>query len=183
MWVWPQVGLGLPSFSTPPCAPGPLPHTSLGRPLPERLKKSQGVGGEEGGRGWGGKGHGLREGSSSCNGGMGGTLQRAVGARPTSGGSRSWQCTTLKQLIARNSEVKGLKACSYFLSLWLCSIARESRRSAVPRIAKENTFLQPLTSSCRVFSIVLAQGCLRALFREQSPPPLKLVKNGFLLMS
>ena len=59
----PDVGLApsrawRPSFSTPPCDPGPLPHT-LSRPLPEHLKKSQGVGGEEGG-----KGRGFREGSS-----------------------------------------------------------------------------------------------------------------------
>ena len=36
----------------------------------------------------GGKGCGLRQGSSNYNGGYGGDLQRAVGARPTSGGSR-----------------------------------------------------------------------------------------------
>ena len=60
MWVWPQVPLGRPSPSTPYDL-GPLPHTSLGRTLPEYCKKSQGVGGR--GRGkvgreglWSGKG-------------------------------------------------------------------------------------------------------------------------------
>ena len=59
--------VGGPSRSTPPCALGPLPHTSLGRPgwrrwpwLEGRVLQSQ----------WGG------------------SLQRAVGAKPTSGGSR-----------------------------------------------------------------------------------------------
>ena len=33
-----------------PLAHGPLPHTSLGHPLPEHCKKSQGVGGKKGGR-------------------------------------------------------------------------------------------------------------------------------------
>ena len=63
---------------------GTPPHTSMGRILLEHCKKSQG--------GWGEGGEGravVREGSSSCNGGGGGgTLQTAVGARPTSGGSR-----------------------------------------------------------------------------------------------
>ena len=37
---------------------GPLPHTSLGRTLPEHCKKSQGGWGEEGGGGWVGTGCG-----------------------------------------------------------------------------------------------------------------------------
>ena len=56
----------------PPCALRPLPPTSLGRPLPEPCKKSQGGWGEEGRRGRGGKGFGLREGSSNYNGGRDG---------------------------------------------------------------------------------------------------------------
>ena len=74
MWVWPQVPLGGPPPSTP--------LRSLGRPLPEPCKKSQGGWGEEGRRGRGGKGFGLREGSSNDNGGWGGALQTPVGARP-----------------------------------------------------------------------------------------------------
>ena len=66
MWVWPQVPLGGPR-PPPPFALGPLPPTSLGRPLPEPCKKSQGGWGEEGRGGLGGKGVGLREGSSNCN--------------------------------------------------------------------------------------------------------------------
>ena len=46
------------------CALGPLPNPSLGRPL----KTSKGGWVEEGGRGRGRKGCGLREGSSSCGG-------------------------------------------------------------------------------------------------------------------
>ena len=56
----------------PPCALGPHRPTSLGRPLPKPCKKSQGGWGEEGRRGRGGKGFGLREGSSNYNGGWGG---------------------------------------------------------------------------------------------------------------
>ena len=49
MWVWPQVPLGgPPPPPPPPCALGPLPPTSLGRPLPEPCKKSQGWGGRRG---------------------------------------------------------------------------------------------------------------------------------------
>ena len=89
MWVWPQVPLGGPPPFIPPWALGPLPTTSPGRPLPEPCKKSQrGVVGKREGRGRGGKGFGLREGSSDYNGGWGGTLQTPVGARPTSGGSQ-----------------------------------------------------------------------------------------------
>ena len=67
-----QVPLGGPP-PPPPLSPlGPLPPTSLGRPLPEPCKKSQGGWGEEGRRGRGGKGFGLREGSSNYNGGWGG---------------------------------------------------------------------------------------------------------------
>ena len=56
----------------PPCALGPLPLTSLDCPLPEPCKKSQEGLGKEGRRGRGGKGFGLREGSSNYNGGLGG---------------------------------------------------------------------------------------------------------------
>ena len=76
MWVWPQVPLEGPP---PPPLLGPLPPHRTGPPrpgLPEHCKKSQGGWGEEGGRGRGGKGFGLREGSSNCNGGWGGTLQK-----------------------------------------------------------------------------------------------------------
>ena len=64
MWVWPQVLVG-----------GTSP------------KEPRGSG--EGGGGWGGKGCGSREGSFS---GMGGDRQSALGARPTSGGSRCMKC-------------------------------------------------------------------------------------------
>ena len=57
VWVWPQVPLGGPPPSTP-CALGPC-------------RKSQGGWGEDGRRGRGGKGFGLREGSSNDNGGWG----------------------------------------------------------------------------------------------------------------
>ena len=72
MWVRPQVPLEGPP---PPPPLGPLPPHQTGPPrsgLPEHCKKSQGGWGEEGGRGRGGKGFGLREGSSNCNGGWGG---------------------------------------------------------------------------------------------------------------
>ena len=87
MWVWPQVPLA----ALPPCAQGPLPHTSLGRPLPEHCKMSQGGWrGEEGG-GEGG------EGRAVAQGGDGGTFQRAVGAGPTSGGlSMLSHCESLR---------------------------------------------------------------------------------------
>ena len=86
MWVWPQVPRGGPSPSTP-CRQGRLPRTRLGRPLPEHCKKSQGVGGKR--EGESGEGRAAAWGRSSCcNGGMGGTFQRAVGPGPTSGGSR-----------------------------------------------------------------------------------------------
>ena len=59
--VPPDVGLApsaawRPPPSPPPCALGPLHPTSLGPPLPEPCKKSQGGGGEEGRRGREGKG-------------------------------------------------------------------------------------------------------------------------------
>ena len=41
MWVWPQVPPGGPSPSNPLRPIGPLPHTSLGCPLPDYCKKSQ----------------------------------------------------------------------------------------------------------------------------------------------
>ena len=82
MWVWPQVPLGGPP-PPPHCALGPLPPTSLGRPLPEPSKKSQGGGwGEEGRRGQGGRGFGLREGSSNYNGGQGGPSKHQLGPDP-----------------------------------------------------------------------------------------------------
>ena len=78
MWVWPQVPLGRPS---------PL-HTSLGRPLPEHCKKHQGVLGEKRRGGWGGRGLWLEGRVLQLQGGLVGIFQRAVGAGPTSGGSR-----------------------------------------------------------------------------------------------
>ena len=70
MWVWPQVPLEGPP---PPPPLGPPPYqTGPPRPgLPEHCKKSQGGWGEEGGRGRGGKGFGLREGPPIAK-GMGG---------------------------------------------------------------------------------------------------------------
>ena len=81
MWVWPQVPLeGPPLHPPPPLHPGtPSPYTRLGRPVPEHCKKSQGGWGEEGGRGRGGKGFGLREGPSNCNGGWGGPSKHQLG--------------------------------------------------------------------------------------------------------
>ena len=77
-------GSGPPLHPPPPRTLGPSPHTRPGRPVPEHCKKSQGGWGEEGGRGRGGKGFGLREGPSNCNGGWGGDPPN----RPTSGGSQ-----------------------------------------------------------------------------------------------
>ena len=71
-----------------PSVPQHPSHTSVGASLPGALTKEPRGWGEEGGSGCRGKGCGLREGPSSCKGGMGGTLQRAVGAKSTSGGSR-----------------------------------------------------------------------------------------------
>ena len=73
----------------PPCALGPLPPTSLGRTLPEPCKKSQGGWGEEGRRGRGGKGFGLREGSSDYNRGWGGPSKHQLGPDPHLGAPNS----------------------------------------------------------------------------------------------
>ena len=57
----------------PPCDLGPLPPHQPGPPPPGALQKEPSGGwGEEGRRGRGGKGFGLREGSSNYNGGWGG---------------------------------------------------------------------------------------------------------------
>ena len=89
MWVWPQLPLEGHPLHPPPCTPGPLPHTRLGRPVPEHCKKSQGGWGEEEGRGGGGReGFWLEGRVLQLQWGMGGTLQTPVGARPTSGGSQ-----------------------------------------------------------------------------------------------
>ena len=64
-------------------------HPSLSRPLPEPCKKSQGEWGEEGRRGWGGKGFGLREGPSNCNGGWGRPPKHQLGPDPHLGGSQT----------------------------------------------------------------------------------------------
>ena len=79
MWVWPQVPLGGPP-PPPPCALGPLPPTSLGRPLPEPCKKGQGRAGREGV--W------LEGRVLQLQSGMEGALQTPAVARPTSGGSQ-----------------------------------------------------------------------------------------------
>ena len=68
----------------PHCAASPTPAPTAPSGASQKQPGGGGCGKREGG--WGGEGCGLREGSSSCLGG--GTLQRAVGARPTSGGSR-----------------------------------------------------------------------------------------------
>ena len=82
----PDVGLapstaGGPSPSIPPRTPPPTPGWAAPSRTPGALQKEpRGVGGrgrERAGRG--GKGFGLREGSSNCNGGWGGTLQTPVG--------------------------------------------------------------------------------------------------------
>ena len=75
MWVWPQVPLGGPP-PPPPCALGPLPSPHQpGPPPPKPCKKRQGGWGEVRRRGRGGKGFGLREGSSNCNRGWGHKLR------------------------------------------------------------------------------------------------------------
>ena len=91
MWVWPQVPLGAPPLH-PPCALGPLPPTSLRRPLPEPCTKSQGGWVEEGRRGRGGKGFGLREGSSNYNGGGGEPSKHQLGPDPHLGASLLYPC-------------------------------------------------------------------------------------------
>ena len=64
-------------------AQGPLGGTSPSTPVEHRKQEPEGCG-EEGGGGWGGEACGLRGGSSNVGGWEGGgTLQRAVGARPT----------------------------------------------------------------------------------------------------
>ena len=84
--VPPDVGLAPSAAWRPlrstPLRPRTLPPTSLGRPLPEPCKKSQGGWGEEGRRGRGGKGFGLREGSSNYNGGWGGPSKHQLGPDP-----------------------------------------------------------------------------------------------------
>ena len=80
MWVWPQVPLGGPSPSAPLRYGTPPPHQP-GLPPPSALQKEPGAMGGRG-RGWGGKGCGLREGSSSYNEGTGGTLKGWVGPDP-----------------------------------------------------------------------------------------------------
>ena len=72
---YPQVGLALSAAwravpSTPLCLRTPPPHQP-GLPPPGALQKEPGWR-EEGGRGWGRKGCGFTEGSSNCNGRMGG---------------------------------------------------------------------------------------------------------------
>ena len=54
-----------------PLRPRTLPPHQLGPPSAAALQKEPRGCGEEGGRGWGGKGCGLREGSSNCKRGMG----------------------------------------------------------------------------------------------------------------
>ena len=72
----------------PPLGPRTPPPHQPGPPLRSIAKRARGVG-PRGRERVGREGCGLREGSSSCNGGRGGgTLQRGVGAGPTSGGSR-----------------------------------------------------------------------------------------------
>ena len=67
------------TFGAPPsthCALGPPPH----QPGPlQHQKKSQGGGGKREGEGWGGKGCGLKEGSSRWGDGGGGTLHWTKG--------------------------------------------------------------------------------------------------------
>ena len=86
MWVWPQVPLEGPPPPLPPLHPRTPPPHQTGLPCPGALQKEARGWGEERGRGRGGKGFGLREGPSNCNGG-GGTLETPVKARPTSGSS------------------------------------------------------------------------------------------------
>ena len=84
-----------PGLSTPRCGSGPKCHLE-GRPPPPPMrpktppppawaapsritKRSQG---KRDGAGWGGKGWGLREGSSTCNGGDGGPFKGQLGPDP-----------------------------------------------------------------------------------------------------
>ena len=72
MWVWPQVPLEGPPLHPPlhPRTPPPTPDWAA--PSRSIAKRAKGGWGEEGRSRRGGKGFGLREGSSNCNGGWGG---------------------------------------------------------------------------------------------------------------
>ena len=86
MWVWPQVPLGGPP-PPPPYDLAPLPHTSLGHPLPLHCRKKPGGGGKREGKGGEGRAVAWGKGPPVAM-GDGGDLPRGVWAGPTSGGSR-----------------------------------------------------------------------------------------------
>ena len=80
----PSAAWRAPPPSTPLRPRTPPPHQP-GPPLPEPCKKSQRGWGEEGRRGREGRGFGLREGSSNCNGGWGGPSKHQLGPDPHRG--------------------------------------------------------------------------------------------------
>ena len=80
MWVWPQALVRGIHPTPPPRQPEPPP--------PGASQKEPKGWGEEGGGGWGGKGCGVGRVLQLQGGGLEGTLQAAVEARPTSGRSR-----------------------------------------------------------------------------------------------
>ena len=83
-----KVPLGDTSSSTPlrpRISPPPQPRP----PSPGALHEEPGGSGEKGTGGWGGKSCGLSKGPAIRLGGGGGAVKRALGARATSGGSRS----------------------------------------------------------------------------------------------
>ena len=81
-----QIGRGKRTFECIDWVPRDVGQAPPGLPPPAESRKSHGGWGEEG---WeGGKGWGSRKGPNSM-GGRGGTLQSGVGARPTSGRSRT----------------------------------------------------------------------------------------------
>ena len=87
MWVWPQVPLGGDSPSTPPAPKDPSPTPVWAAPSRSIAQRVRGVGGR-GRETVGREGLWLEgKGPPIVMGGWGGTFQRAVAGRPTSGGS------------------------------------------------------------------------------------------------
>ena len=108
MWVWPQVPLGGPSPTT---SVSRLPHASPGHPSRSIAKSTRGVGEErdsgEGRALAGGKGPPVAL-------GVGGALQTAVGARPTSGGSQPFMSLISREKLCVNREKIGTKNPPFF---------------------------------------------------------------------
>ena len=124
MWVWPQVPLGGPPPPPPPCAlQTPPPPTNLGRPL--LAKRAKGGWGEERRRGRGGRGFGLREGSSNYNGGWGGPSKQQLGPDPHLGAPNcgslgtSWYEVGQHQLLKARSLQCGSWLQTSQLQIWM----------------------------------------------------------------